>query len=223
MFLVTGSVYYNLVSNFISEVDNTPSNPYNGFTTGIHFENSDKEVIIYGYELNFTSKLNDHFSLYGNVSGSYNYGSAPLRELDANGDYQTIVDGNGSAIIDDNVLIGDMAPVKFNLGLLYNYKGLVSFYPKLNYVSSKKTINWQQNPSTNPIVRDIDGYGIVGLNINVLNMFGKVKGLDLNLKFDNLLNSEYYNSGSRSANGTKYNARVLQPEFNFMAGLSWSL
>jgi len=52
-------------------------------------------------------------------------------------------------------------------------------------------------------------------------MWGKVKGLTFNVKFDNVLNQKYYNPGVRSADGEKYNARVLQPEFNFMTGLAY--
>ena len=53
-------------------------------------------------------------------------------------------------------------------------------------------------------------------------MFGLAKGLDLNIKIDNVFGSEYYNPGSRSADGIKYTARVLQPGFNIMAGFVYT-
>ena len=119
-------------------------------------------------------------------------------------------------------LIGDMAPFKMNLGLLYNYKNKITIYPKVNYVSVKKTINWQGDPTVDPIFTEIEGYAIIGLNINVLNMFGVVKGLDFYLKIDNLTNKDYYNPGPRGADGVKYTARVQQPGMNMMAGIAYT-
>ena len=196
--LISGTAYYTIVSNFITEVDNDSLNPYHGYTTGIHFENlSSGEVTIYGYEFNFNLKLSSSFSLNGNVSGAFNY------------DF-------------NNVLIGDIAPVKIYMGALYNYQNKISLYTKINYVSSKKTINWQENPNIDPIYTNIDEFLILGINLNIIDMLGYVNGLDFNIKVDNLLNKEYYNPGPRSADGVKYNARVLQPGFNIMVGLTYT-
>ena len=220
-FLFSGNAYRTVVSNFIAKVLNTPENPYHGYEYGEHFENIDGgEVTIYGYEVNFRAPIISGLSLNGNVSGAYNYGPADKMTLGDDGNYVLVLDNEGNSIT-DNVLIGDMAPYKVNFGISYNYKNKFSLYPKVNYVSAKKTINWRADLNT-PKFREIGGYAIVGLNINILNMFGFIKGLDLNVKFDNILDEEYYNPGSRSANGVKYTARVLQPGFNFMTGLSYS-
>lgn len=177
-------------------------------------------MIIYGYEMNFNAFISNSFSLNGNVSGAFNYGAAPKMTLEADGNYKQVLDGNGKPEIDEQVLIGDVAPIKANFGILYTLKDKFSIYPKVNFVAAKKTINWRANLNT-PMVREIETYTILGLNLNILNTFGYVKGLDITFKADNLLNSEYYNPGSRSADGANYSAKVLQPGFNFMTGISY--
>ncbi|MCP4216487.1 MAG: TonB-dependent receptor [bacterium] len=157
-----------------------------------HWENAGKSKI-FGYEVSMRAGISDVFSLNGNISGAFNRDE------------------------DDNEL-GDIAPVKVNLGLLYNRTPL-SVYAKVNYVSSKNTINHMMDPLSNPIYTSIDGYSVVGLNVKYS---GIVKGLDLNVKLDNVFDTEYYNPGPRSADGVKYNARVMQPGFNFMIGLTYS-
>ena len=221
--LLTGAAYYTQVSNFIESVDNTVENPYHGYTDGEHFENVDGgEVTIYGYELNFNSQITKDLYLNGNVSGAYNYGPADKMEQDADGNFQPVEGDDGEVEQDPNVLIGDIAPIKLNLGLLYNYKNKITFYPKVNYVAPKKTVNWRED-LTNPIYRDIDGYAIVSININMKDMFGTVKGLDFNVKISNVMGATYYNPGYRSANGSKYPARVLQPGMNYMVGLKYAI
>ncbi|MBI9066336.1 MAG: TonB-dependent receptor [Salinivirgaceae bacterium] len=196
--ILSGAYYQNIVSNYIVAVDNTVDNPYYGFTVGEHFENrTDGNIKISGYELSFNTQIMSGISVNGNISGAFN--------IDA----------------DDNE-IGDMAPLKVNLGVLYRYKDKITLYPKINYVAAKKTINWQGDETISPIQKQIDGYGIIGLNINVLNTFGFIEGLDWNLKIDNVFNTEYYNPGSRSADGVKYTARVLQPGMNVMAGIKYT-
>ena len=196
--IISGDFYRSLITNFISDVENTATNPYHGYTYGIHFENNtDGEVTITGYDIMFNAMIINSLSLNGNVSGSFN--------VDCDGDE-----------------IGDIAPLRINIGLLYNYNNKISFYPKLNYVSTKNTVNLNGDPNTDPIYKEIGGYGIVGLNVNILNTFGFVDGLDINLKINNAFNTEYYNPGSRSADGVKYSARVLQPGLNIMAGILYS-
>ncbi|MCP4156412.1 MAG: TonB-dependent receptor, partial [bacterium] len=156
-----------------------------------HWENVGKSKI-YGYELSFQAGLSRSFSLNGNISGAINKD-------------------------EDNEEIGDIAPVKVNLGLLYRGKQL-SVFAKMNFVSKKNTINHMLDPSASPIVNSVDGYAIAGLNIKYRDIF---KGLDLNLKIDNPFDTEYYNPGPRSADGSKYNARVLQPGLNFMVGFTY--
>ena len=214
--------YYTIVSNFIGSVDNTPENPYHGFEYGIHYENISDEAIIYGYEATINAQFAKGLFLNANVSGAWNYGVAEKMETDEQGNYQVVLDDEGEPIMDDNVLIGDIAPIKVNAGILYKYKDKFSIYPKVNFVAIKKTINWRVNPEIEPIYTEIKGYAIIGLNINILNTFGLIKGLDLSIKLDNITNTQYYNPGARSANGTKYMARVIQPGFNFMTGISYS-
>jgi outer membrane receptor for ferrienterochelin and colicin len=165
--------------------------------TSFHWTNqSSGFAVIYGYEMNVSTSLAKNVFLNANLSGAWNY--------DANDD-----------------LIGDIAPAKINVGVLWSYQDKLQLYPKVNFVSTKRTINWQKDENTLPIVNEVQGYAIVGLNVNVLNMWGKVKGLTFNLKLDNVLNQTYYNPGPRSADGGRYNARVLQPEFNFMTGFRY--
>ena len=222
-FFFSGAVFHSIVTNFITEIENTPEKPFEGFDYGSHYENVDEKATIYGYETSFNTQISKNIIINSNISGAWNYGNAPKMEKDANGVFQPVVDANGEKIMDEKVLIGDMAPIKVNFGILYNYADKISIYPKVNFVSVKKTINWRANPQTSPIFTEIQSYAIIGLNINFINTFGLVKGLDINVKLDNLTNETYYNPGARSANGTKYMARVLQPGFNFMAGLSYSL
>lgn len=218
----TATVYHTRVTNFIGSVNNTVANPYNGITEGYHFENISNMMTIYGYESTMNAELAKGLFFNANVSGAWNYGVADKMEQDANGNWQPMYDSEGNSLTDERVLIGDIAPVKVNAGFLYKYQNKFSIYPKVNFVATKQTINWRENPDIDPIFTEIEGYAIFGLNLNILNTFGFVKGLDFNVKLDNLTNTEYYNPGSRSANGTKYMARVLQPCFNFMAGLSYS-
>ncbi len=222
-FYFSAAVYHSVITNLIGEVDNTPANPYMGYDYGYHFENVSSESPIYGYETSFTTQITKNLYLNGNISGAWNYGVAEKMEKDADGIYQPVLDGEGNPVMDNKVLIGDIAPVKAYFGILYNFNKMISFAPKVSYVSAKNTINWRQNPDIYPIYTEIKGYTLVGMNINIMDMFGFVKGLDIHIKMDNITNQEYYNPGPRSANGTKYNARVLQPGFNFMAGLSYSL
>ena len=219
--LLSGVGYYTIVSNFIAEVENTTTNLYHGFNYGLHYENiSGGEVYIYGYELNMNTQLVEGLSVNANISGSFNYGPAEKMEQNTNGDYETVLDGSGNQVMEEKVLIGDMTPFKLNLGLLYNHRNKFSIYPKVNFVSTIQTINWRADLTT-PMHREVESYAIIGINFNAINLFGAAEGLDFNFKIDNVLGSEYYNPGSRSANGTKYTAVVLQPGFNFMTGLSY--
>lgn len=222
-FMISASGYYNIVTNFITEVANTPANPFHGYTYGIHYDNNtDGKAQIYGYEVSFNAFFSENFSLNANVSGAFNYEKGMKMEKGADGNYTPVLDGNGNPETDDMVLIGDIAPVKVNMGVLYVLKNKLTLYPKVNFVSAKQTINWRANLNT-PTFREIDAYAILGLNVNVLNILGFVPGLDLNIKLDNILNEQYYNPGARNADGFNYSARILQPGFNFMAGLSYHL
>jgi outer membrane receptor protein involved in Fe transport len=216
-FLISGTGYYTIVSNFIEEIKNTPEAPYHGFTSGVHYENiTENDVTIYGYEFNMNAKIVDGLSFNANVSGAYNFKPAYKMNQGADGNYTL-----DPAMEKEPTLYGDIAPLKINAGFLYRYKNLFSVYPKVNYVSTKKTINWRADLNT-PMYREIKSYAIIGLNINFINMLGYIDGLDMFVRFDNLTNTEYYNPGSRSADGSKYTSHVLQPGFNFMAGFSYN-
>ena len=73
----------------------------------------------------------------------------------------------------------------------------IFFNPKIYYCYEKNVIycniNWRANPEIEPIYTEIKGYEIIGLNINFLNPFGLIKGLDLSIKLDNITNTQYYN------------------------------
>ncbi|MBI4396378.1 MAG: TonB-dependent receptor [Elusimicrobia bacterium] len=150
------------------------------------------EAKINGYELSLDRHLLKNIVLESNVSGAFNE------------------DGNGTEI-------GDMAPVKLNLGVLYTV-GKLSLYPKANYVSKKNTVNHAKNPATSPILRSIKGYTVVGLNAN----YRLGAKASLFAKFDNVFNSTYYHSGVRTADGVKYLPQIQQPKFNFMTGVTYT-
>lgn len=203
---IVASAYYNTVSNFITAVQNTENNPYHGYTTGEHFENNKTgTATIYGYDIMINYPINRRFNLNANISGSWNLHDVEEEE----------------EVLQD-VLIGDIAPLKINMGLNYKYLNKLTLYPKVNFVASKKTINWMLDENTLPVDNKIQGYAIVGVYMALNNMLGYVYGLDLTLKVDNLFNATYYNSGSRSADGVKYTSKVLQPGINVMTGLTYN-
>ena len=74
------------------------------------------------------------------------------------------------------------------------------------------------NPDVTATIPKVDGFAIASCNVN-MNLY---KGLLFNLKVENILNSEYYTPGVRSANGEKYNATIKQPGFNFMTGFNYT-
>lgn len=191
---VSASFFRNQITNLIVAQNDI----LNGVEqTTYHWVNESEGLShIYGYEISLNTTLAKNFLLNANLSGAWNY--------DSNDD-----------------IIGDIAPVKVNLGVLWSYKDKLQIYPKVNFVSTKKTINWQKDEAVDPIVNQIKGYAIMGVNINAMNFWKKAPGLSFNIKLDNILNQEYFNPGPRSADGEKYNARIFQPKFNFMTGFRY--
>lgn len=210
---VSSAIYYTQLKNFI--IPNPEFNISN-LTPGTPFWTNNKfKSKIYGFECYAAFELTKEFSLQGFISGSFNY--SDLQKV--NDQNKLVVDAAGNPVIEKNVLFGDMAPIDLSLTFAYKWRNKVSILPKINYVSTKKTINYRLNPEVDPIVNSIKGYAILGLNVSYSNI---VKGLDFNIKVDNLLNTEYYNPGIRTADGVTYNAKVLQPGINFMTGFTYN-
>ncbi len=197
--------YMSFIKDGIAGVEH-PDNP--AWTI---FVNRSKATV-YGYESSLQIGLRPNLKLDANLSGAFNYNDEDdprcLAEEEVGGEDL------------DCKLIGDIAPLKATLSLTGRLlENKLTVHPKVNFVAKKKTVNQWRNPEELPIVPEVDGYAILGF-------FARYKmgrGLELTLKADNVFDTEYFNPGPRDADGTRYNAKILQPGLNILVGLNISL
>lgn len=118
---------------------------------------------------------------------------------------------------DDNVRIGDIASHKANLGAYYYlFKGL-GVHCRMNYVGEKPT-GESTTINENPL-DEIKPYYIFHSSIH----YEFYNGISFQLSARNLLDTEYFHPGVRSANGDYYAAKIPQNERNIMAKLLFEL
>ena len=114
---------------------------------------------------------------------------------------------------EERVRIGDIASHQVNFGTSYNFKKSTSISLSGNWVGEKKT-GENTTISSNPF-NSIDPYLDFNASVNQ-----KVwKSISAQLSIFNVLNTEYYHPGVRSANGSYYAARIPQYERNLMLKL----
>ncbi len=111
---------------------------------------------------------------------------------------------------DNKVRIGDIASHQVNFGASYNIKNSTTFSLSCNWVGEKET-GQSTTISSNPF-DSIEPYFVINGAINQRIW----KGISAQLSVFNILNTEYFHPGVRSANGSYYAARIPQYERNFM-------
>jgi outer membrane receptor for ferrienterochelin and colicins len=112
------------------------------------------------------------------------------------------LDADGHAV---QQRIGDIASHRLNLGGYVALASQLTIDMRYNYVGARRTGVGTTVPD-NPY-RQIDAYGIVG---GALTWGGLTPGLEVQMVVDNLLDSEYFHPGVRSAEDAIHVARLPQ-------------
>jgi outer membrane receptor for ferrienterochelin and colicin len=115
------------------------------------------------------------------------------------------------------VRIGDIASHQVNMGGAYNLRNNTTFSIRCNWVGERKT-GKTTTISSNPY-DIIEPHLVVDGSINQ-----KIwKGISAQISAFNLLNTEYFHPGVRSANGIYYAAKIPQYERHFFVQLMLEL
>lgn len=187
---LNGAIYLNRISDLIAEVPNIKPE----LAGTIHFENVGK-MRIYGYQFELRARASETMSWYTHISGAIN-------ELkDENGSFEQF---------------GDISPFQIGAGMTHrSFNDELTSHLHAEFVSHRKTVNWNEDESNGAVVRSIDPYWNLGVTLSWL-ISSEPGKLKLVLKGDNILNAKYHHPGIRDASGTSLKARIEQPGANYL-------
>jgi len=161
-------------------------------------------------------QINSEYKLYNSLlDKKYNFGKYTL-----NFNYSYTMPYN----ISSDLPVYDIAAHRANL-ILNNslFSDRININAAINFVGAKET-----GKSTGPLYTysNINSYVIINSAISIKGNKTDSKWLQattLNLKINNVLNSEYFHPGVRSANGLTFAGRIPQAPRNFIISLYISL
>ncbi|MCP4135351.1 MAG: TonB-dependent receptor [bacterium] len=174
--------YYNRVSNLIFEVDSTEANPNFSGTNWRQFQNAGDANII-GIEIQGDIRVGRSLFLFMNYNflyTTYTNLSSDIRSSPA------AMNSNESP---------NIAPHKINAGITWYLLDRLSLHLRGNYVYRRKSI-------ATSAISSVDGYVLLHANISFDDAF--IKGLYFRLLARNLLDTQAFDPGIRSADGDYY-------------------
>jgi iron complex outermembrane receptor protein len=177
------TAYYNSITDLILEVPTKKKNPNSPGDYWNQNKNvGDAEVI--GAEIQNDLDITNYLNVYWNYT-FYAYGE--YSNIPENLADRPTVKGSNE--------IPNIAPHSVNFGITYLFLKDYSAHVRFNYVHTRNTI------STNP-TRKVDGYFLLHLNFRVDNFL--TDDFYLQLLIRNILNSDVFDPGIRTATGINY-------------------
>ncbi len=183
------SLYYATYSDIAS--DKRQSNGTQKFVAS-------GKIRVTGLQANLYYKRTERFSAFANYTFT-----DPTNTIET-------PDGRDSM----EVRVGDIADHQIKMGANYEVKKDIELNLRMNYVGAKKT-GKETSVSDNPLSK-IDAYLIFNGAITYSNILPGITG---QLVINNILDSEYFHPGPRSADGVLYPAQIPQNSRQVVARL----
>ena len=116
----------------------------------------------------------------------------------------------------DGKRLGDLSPLKANAGFNMLFLQHLNVNFRTHYVWRRLTSTYDIPTTYN--LSQVDGYLTFDVAVTYKDI---LKGLDVRLSVLNLTNKQYYDPGTRDADGLKYNGAIIQPGAHGTLGVTY--